>query len=273
MRIFLIASVALFLLGCAKTEPARPEKAMVVDPAYKGKPKGQEVAAADTPDKVGEDRKVERKPMSPEEAKLNKIIDQYVDSGIDGVVETDTDKNGVINRVVIVGAAKIDTILGAADGLVTARREARLRAAGKFRQFLEEKVSIEEKTETERVVKLEGKGGGDLSESAKKISKNTEKYKTVSEGMVRGLQTLGYKTVSLNAKERMYVVVMGWDTETSNAAKNLANELDKDSKGGNDKDKEDAGKLGDEKERRKLDDQNGVAPGAKKFFDKRKKAE
>jgi hypothetical protein len=267
MRLFLLAGFTFLVLGCAKTEPSKPDKAMLVDPAYK--PRAAVKDPIDDPARpAAGDKQVERKPTSPEEAKLSKIIDQYVDSGIDGVVETDTDKNGVINKVVIVGAAKIDTILGAADGLVTARREARLRAAGKFRQFLEEKVSIEEGTESERIVKLEGKGGGDIKENAKKISKNTEKYKTVSEGMVRGLQTLGYKTVSLNAKERMYVVVMGWDTETSNAVKNLANELDKDGKG---KDKDDeGGKLGDEKERRKLDDQDGLAPGAKKFFEKRK---
>jgi hypothetical protein len=263
MRLVLMATLILVLAGCTKTEPPEADKPVVVDPAYKGKPTSPN-AVEDR--KLVDDKKREGKPLSPAEAKLNKIIDGYVDSGVEGVVETDTDKNGVINRVVIVSAAKIDTILGAADGLVTARREARLRAAGKFRQFLQEKVSIEEGTESERIVKVEGKGGGDLNENAKKISKNTEKYKTVSEGMVRGLQTLGFKTVSLNAKERMYVVVMGWDSETSNAVKELADNLDKDSK---DKGAQDV--LDDADEHRKLDDQQGIAPGAKKFFDNRKK--
>ena len=40
----------------------------------------------------------------------------------------------------------------------TARNEARLRAVGKFRQFLKEKVSIVETTKTERILKLEETG-------------------------------------------------------------------------------------------------------------------
>jgi hypothetical protein len=197
-------------------------------------------------------------PKSP----LDAIIDKYVDSGIDGVVDVMQDKNGAITKVVIVGAAPISTVLGAADGLLTARREARLRAAGKFRQFLKEKVSIEEKTETERVVKLETKEtGGDLTESGKKISKNTEKYQTVSEGMVKGLQVLGFKTVSLNEKEKVYVMICGWDSATSKAVSGLAKDLDSD-----DGTSADKGEMS--KERRKLPDQQGTAPGADKFFTK-----
>jgi hypothetical protein len=169
-----------------------------------------------------------------------------------------------VSKVVIVSAVPITTVLGAADGLMTARREARLRAAGKFRQFLKEKVNIEEKSESERIVKLESEKGSDLTESGKKISKFSDKYQTVSEGMVKGLQTLGYKTVSLNPKEKVYVMVCGWDAATSKAVDNLANELDKDM------DKKDSQSKGTEspEERRKLDDQHAVTPAGSKFFDK-----
>jgi hypothetical protein len=86
--------------------------------------------------------------------------------------------------------------------------------------------------------------------------------------MVKGLQTLGYKTVSLNPKEKIYVMVCGWDAATSKAVDNLANELDKDM------DKKDSKKDGQSKstespaERRKLDDQHAVTPAGSKFFDK-----
>jgi hypothetical protein len=264
------------LVGCGGNSTPAPEKAHVAEPLVKSppasdpspaapakldpavKPAAESVAAA-SPDP--------RPTSEPATAKspIDQIIDKYADSGVDGVVDVQTDKNGVINRVVIVGAAPITTVLGAADGLLTARREARLRAAGKFRQFLKEKVSIEEKSETERVVKLESKQGSDLTESGQKISKNTEKYSTVSEGMVRGLQILGFKTVSLNSKEKIYVMVCGWDSATSNAVKGLDKELESDEpKGGAD------GQPGTPGERRELKDQSKTAPGAEGFFKKNK---
>jgi hypothetical protein len=194
---------------------------------------------------------------------LDKIISDYADSGVDGVVDIVKNKQGEITKMVVVGAARISTVLGAADGLQTARNEARLRAVGKFRQFLEEKVSVTETSETERTIKLEG-DGTDLSESGKKIAKNTEKYKTFSEGMVRGMQMLGYKTVSLNEKEKMYVVVMGWSKDLAAKTRALANELDKPRTNGADRG---AVPAADAAERRKLEDRARTLPGASGFFE------
>ena len=168
----------------------------------------------------------------------------------------------MISKMVVVGAARISTVLGAADGLQTARNEARLRAVGKFRQFLEEKVSVTETSETERTLKLEG-DGNDLAESGKKISKNTEKYKTFSEGMVRGMQVLGYKTVKLNEKERMYVMVMGWSKDLADKTRAVAGELDR----GTTRAAPAAVPAADADERRKLQDASGALPAAKGFFD------
>jgi hypothetical protein len=206
---------------------------------------------------------VESAPLGTSHPTLDKIIADYADSGVDGVVDVVKNKDGEIVKMVVVGAAKISTVLGAADGLQNARNEARLRAVGKFRQFLEEKVSITETTETERVLKLEG-DGSTISESGKKISKNTEKYKTFSEGMVRGMQVLGFKTVSLNDKERMFVIVMGWSKDLAAKTRALANDLDRPRTPGG----QPAAVGGaDADERRRLDEQSGVLPGAKGFFD------
>jgi|688.fasta_scaffold141317_2 hypothetical protein len=196
-------------------------------------------------------------------ASVDDIIAQYADSGVDGVVDIVKNPDGEITKMVVVGAARISTVLGAADGLQTARNEARLRAVGKFRQFLEEKVTVTETSETERTIKLEG-DGANLTESGKKISKNTEKYKTFSEGMVRGMQTLGFKTVSLNQKERMHVVVMGWSKELANQTRALANELDKPRTGGT---QPAAVPAADAEERRRLEDRARTLPGARGFFD------
>jgi|GEM_PF-1769177 len=206
---------------------------------------------------------VESAPLGASHPTLDKIIADYADSGIDGVVDIVKNKDGEIVKMVVVGAAKISTVLGAADGLQTARNEARLRAVGKFRQFLEEKVSVTETTETERVIKLEG-DGSTISESGKKISKNTEKYKTFSEGMVRGMQVLGFKTVSLNDKERMFVIVMGWSKELAAKTRALADDLDRPRTPGT----QPAAVSGaDADERRRLGEQSGTLPGAKSFFD------
>ena len=277
MRSLCVVGLVIFLVGCAKVDDKSDGHARVAEPVLKAEspspaaPAPSPVAHSASytpsdPQAAGQGSKsgsaatspASSSPASPVEA----IINKYVDSGVDGVVDVRTDKNGAITRVVIIGATPISTVLGAGDGLLTARREARLRAAGKFRQFLKEKVSIEEKSETERIVKLENKKGNDLNESGKKISKFSDKYETVSEGMVKGLQTLGYKTVSLNNKEKVYVMVCGWDAETSKAAGNLADELDKDMDA--------KGSKGDGslEERRKLKDQEGVTPAGSKFFGK-----
>jgi hypothetical protein len=269
----LCLTLVCLLVGCGGNSSPAPEKATSVEPLVKSapasepakldpavKPAAEPVAAASADPRPAYDTA----PASAPKSQIDQIIDKYADSGVDGVVDVQTDKNGVINRVVIVGTSPISTVLGAADGLLTARRDARLRAAGKFRQFLKEKVSIEEKSETERVVKLESKQGSDLTESGQKISKNTEKYSTVSEGMVRGLQTLGFKTVSLNPKEKVFVMVCGWDSATSNAVKGLDKELESDEpKGGADS------QPGTPGERRELKDQSKTAPGAEGFFKKK----
>jgi hypothetical protein len=265
------------LAGCAKENNGGDDRAKAVDPVLKSS-SGQAPAgggatrtaaysgAKDPPSPqpaAGASTASTSAPNTPP-SPIEVIINKYVDSGVDGVVDVRTDKSGAVSKVVIVSAVPITTVLGAADGLMTARREARLRAAGKFRQFLKEKVNIEEKSESERIVKLESEKGSDLTESGKKISKFSDKYQTVSEGMVKGLQTLGYKTVSLNPKEKVYVMVCGWDAATSKAVDNLANELDKDM------DKKDSQSKGTEspEERRKLDDQHAVTPAGSKFFDK-----
>jgi len=196
---------------------------------------------------------------------LAKIIDDYAESGVDGVVDIVKNKQGEITKMVVVGASRISTVLGAADGLQTARNEARLRAVGKFRQFLEEKVSVTETSETERTLKLEG-DGSDLAESGKKISKTTEKYKTFSEGMVRGMQLLGYKTVKLNDKERMYVVVLGWSKDLAAKTRALANDLDKPRSAGA---QPAAVSAADAEERRRMEDSSRVLSGARDFFDEK----
>ncbi|NBT14595.1 MAG: hypothetical protein EBS56_13640, partial [Planctomycetia bacterium] len=70
---------------------------------------------------------VETAPLGASHPTLDKIIADYADSGIDGVVDIVKNKDGEIVKMVVVGAAKISTVLGAADGLQTARNEARLR--------------------------------------------------------------------------------------------------------------------------------------------------
>jgi hypothetical protein len=263
VQVWFAGAALLVLLGCRDGESNKMKGDATLPPVMKDDSDSAKTTAAKQKREVAkapsEDTSSPQKPAAAK-SKLDKIIDEYANTGVDGVVDVRTGKDGRITKVVIVGAARISTILGAADGLQTARSEARLRAAGKFRQFLKEKASIVETVKSERIVTLEGKEDS-LTESGKKISKNTEEYKTSSEGIVRGLQILGYRTVSLNKKEKMYVMVTGWDHKTSEAAKKLAGELDEG----------DAAEEGNSKEataeKRKLKDQSGTTRAAKRFLE------
>jgi hypothetical protein len=74
----------------------------------------------------------------------------------------------------------------------------------------------------------------------------------------------GFKTVSLNDKERMFVIVMGWSKDLAAKTRALANALDTPRTPGT----QPAAVSGaDADERRRLGEQSGTLPGAKGFFD------
>src|SRR5689334_17073012 len=127
----LCLTLVCLLVGCGGNPSPAPEKIHVTEPLVKSppasepaspppakldpavKPAAESVAAASPDPRHASD-------AAPAKSPIDQVIDKYADSGIDGVVDVVTDKNGVITKVVIVGASPISTVLGAADGLLTA---------------------------------------------------------------------------------------------------------------------------------------------------------
>lgn len=164
-----------------------------------------------------------------------------------GVHAIKKDDKGRIQSCIIVGTARISTVLGAAKGLETAREKARLAASAEFVKWLKEKVSVHSKSEEETILFLEGSEGNDketMKESGKAIEKTSKKMESISEGLTRGMQVLHFET---SDKDKTYILVLGWDAKTSEATK-------------------DAGK--DKKVDKKIDDKKVTSPDAEKFLPK-----
>jgi hypothetical protein len=174
-----------------------------------------------------------------------------------GVYAVKKDDQGRIKTCVVVGEARISTVLGKAQGLETARTRARLAAAAEFRKWLNEKLTVYEKSESETITLIEGAAGGDkdvLKESGKAVEKTTKRYETVADGLVKGLQVLH---VEVSGDDKTYTVVLGWDAETAKAAGTVDGDGKKE--GGKEGD---ARKDGD----KKIDSKSVTSDDAKKFI-------
>lgn len=182
-----------------------------------------------------------------------------------GVHAIKKDAKGRITSCVIVGQARISTVLGKAKGLEIARERADLAASGQFIKWLKEKVSVHTKTEDETILFLEGSEENDkeaLKESGKAVEKTSKKMESISEGFVRGLQILH---VEINDKDKTYTLVKGWSAESAKA-------IEKIEKGGDSKVKPKEGDLKKPEEAKKppidkkVEDKKVTSDDAKKFL-------
>jgi len=134
-----------------------------------------------------------------------------------GVYAIKTDAKGRIQSCVIVGDARISTVLGKTKGIQTARSKARLAASAEYVKWLKEKVSVRQKSEEETVLFMEGSEENDqqtLRESGKAIEKDSKTMESISEGLVRGLQVLH---VEIDGDNKTCTVVVGWSAATAKA--------------------------------------------------------
>ena len=172
-----------------------------------------------------------------------------------GVHAVKKDSKGRVTTFVVVGQARVSTALGKAKGLEVARDKAKLDASAQVVKWLGEKVSVHQTTDEETILFIEGSEDNDkdaLRESGKAVEKSTKKIESVSQGVVRGLQSLH---VEVNADDKTYTVVLGWEAKTADAAKELGSP-GKD--GADPKKKKPADK--------KLDGKKATSPDAKKFL-------
>jgi hypothetical protein len=184
-----------------------------------------------------------------------------------GVHAIKRDKQGRIESCIVIGNARISTVLGKAKGLETAREKARLAASAEFVKWLKEKVSVHQKSEEETILFLEGSADNDkqaLKESGKSIEKTGKRIESVAEGLIRGLQVLH---VEVSEKDMTYTLLLGWSRENVKAAEQVE-------KGEEPKPKDDPKKLTDPKAKdapkvspdKKIEDKKATSDDIKKFL-------
>lgn len=185
-----------------------------------------------------------------------------------GVHEVKKDKKGRILSCMIVGQARVSTVLGKAQGLEVARDKAALACSSEFVKWLKEDVNVYQSSEDERIVLISGQEGGEddsIQESAKAVEKTVKKMESVANGLVRGMQML-HKEVDSSGKT--YTIVKGWKADTAEAAKavtdNLKDGSSKSTSGKSSKDKQTKSKT--KASDKELEDDVATSDDADEFF-------
>ena len=208
------------------------------------------------------------------DAEVEKALSKIAQLG-PGVHAIKKDDKGRITSCIVVGQARISTVLGKTKGLQTARQRARLDASAQFIKWLKEKVSVHAKSEDETILFLEGSEDNDkeaLKESGKAVEKTSEKIESIAEGMVRGMQMLH---LEVNSDEKTYTIVMGWDAKTAEGTKKVKEINESDLKKEGKPEKTGLGSAGDDSTStgkakkpidKRIEDKKVTSSDAKKFL-------
>jgi len=167
---------------------------------------------------------------------IEEMMSQIAELG-PGVHNIQKDKKGHITACVVVGQARISTVLGKAKGIENARNKANLDCAAQFVKWLKEDITVYESDDEESVTLLEGEETGEdetLKESGKSVEKSGKKMESLSKGLVRGLQLL-HKEVDGNGKT--YTLIKGWKADTAEGTKKISSDMASDESAPKDKDK------------------------------------
>jgi hypothetical protein len=184
-----------------------------------------------------------------------------------GVHAIKKDAKGRITSCVVVGQSRISTALGKAKALETARQRARNGCAGEFIRWLKEKATVVQSQNDETITLLEGSeesGKEDaLKESGKAVEKTSTTFRSISNGLVRGLQVLHF---DVSDKDKTYTLVMGWSADNAKATQDVTSG-DKKPSEGETKKAEGSGKASAKKPiDKKIEDKKVTSEDAKKFL-------
>ena len=169
----------------------------------------------------------EEEESPPKKPSVEEVMSKYVKLG-PGVHAIKKDKKGRIVSCVVVGQARISTVLGKAKGIEMARDKANLAASAEFVKWIKENVTAYQSADEENVTLLEGTEGTDddaHKESGKAVERSSKKMDSLAKGLVRGLQIL-HKDIDGNGKT--YTIVKGWKADTMEAVKKVASDLEGD---------------------------------------------
>lgn len=123
-----------------------------------------------------------------------------------GVHKIQKDDAGRMKSCVIVGQARISTVLGTAKGLELARTRSKLNANAEFVRWMKSTVKAVETMTNESIVYLEG-GAAGLNESGKATEVTKDNVEVLAEGVVRGMTLIGAHQDGANGT---LTVVFGW---------------------------------------------------------------
>lgn len=138
-----------------------------------------------------------------------------------GVHKVKKTEDGHFRSCVVVGQARISTVLGPAKGMMTAQRNAKLDAESAFVAWLKSHTkSIEQSGDkTEFVLKGDEEGH---SETASSTETNSSLVQTSAEGAIRGLSLIG-KEVS----GEILTLVYAWKPDYAEITREVAAEMNK----------------------------------------------
>ena len=159
------------------------------------------------------------KPTDQPEKKADNsaLYAKLVDAG-NGVYKVELDDKGRVRSAIVVGQSRISTALGAEKGKEVARQRAELAAKGAFAKWLNEKVSVHQKSEDETILFLEGNQGNDanaVKESGKAVEKTTSSIESMATSMMRGFKVVH---VEVKAEDKSYTLIYRWEAKTVAAA-------------------------------------------------------
>jgi hypothetical protein len=123
-----------------------------------------------------------------------------------GVHKIKKDDGGRLQSCVIVGQARISTVLGTAKGLEIARKRARMSAQAEFVRWMKTSVATVQVMSDSSQVVLKGNDKA-LSESGKAVELTSDNVATLSEGVLRGMTIIG---VHQDGKTETMTAVYGW---------------------------------------------------------------
>ena len=123
-----------------------------------------------------------------------------------GVHEIKKDGNR-LQSCVIVGEARISTVLGSSKGLSIASRNAQLNAEGAFVSWLKTNVSSVRSFGDETTFELQGSGDGEATETGQSVESSAAQITSAAQGAIRGMTLLGEHR---DAEGKMLYRIYGW---------------------------------------------------------------
>jgi len=131
-----------------------------------------------------------------------------------GVHKVKKTENNVFKSCVVVGEARISTVLGMSKGLATARRNARLKAESEFVSWLKTNTSSVRSFGDETEFTLKGDDEKN-TETGASTETNTETITSSAQGAVRGLTLIGS---TQDPETKMLMQVYAWKPDYARIA-------------------------------------------------------